>query len=127
MIVLFYFLPLSFIILFAFYTRWQIEDELDGKLHWSDADTKWHRYGLLMRTSFFLSMIGWCMYPKVSWIHFAILAPLMAVFFDMGINFARKRNLFAVGTGGWDKKIGYWKWLGYALWIAATILLPKLF
>ena len=125
MIFLFYFLPLSFIIFFALYTRWQIEDELDGKLQWTKPDQKWHRYGLLMRATFFLSMVGWCMYPKVSWFHFALLAPLMAVAFDMGINFARKRNLFAIGVDGWDKKIGYWKWPGYALWIIVTILIDK--
>jgi hypothetical protein len=123
MIALFYALPLGFILFFSLYTRWQIEDELDGKLEWTKPDEKWHRYGLQMRIMYFLSMVGWCMYPKVDWFHFALLAPIMAVSFDMSINFARKRNLFAVGVDGWDKKIGHWKWVGYVLWIVGTVFL----
>lgn len=120
---LFYFLPLTFIVLFAFYTRWQIADELDGRLEWSIADKKWHRFGLQMRAAFFVSMFGWCMYPKVDWMHVFILAPIMAAAFDIGINFARKRPLFSIGVDGWDKKIGKWKWVAYIIWLTASILI----
>ena len=119
--VLFYAIPTLFIMFFALYTKWQIVDEDDGTSAWTEADTKWHRYGLFMRATFFVAMLGWLIPTAVQWVDSLLLMPIMMIEWDIAINVARGRGIWDVGTGGWDAKIGKKKWAIYFLFLLVAI------
>jgi hypothetical protein len=117
-----YFLSLAYTAFFVLYTKYQIIDEDDGA-GWTDAETKWHRYGLLMRLTVALMGAAWVYLPAPNPVHFFIALPLAAAAFDLGINIARGRPIFDLGKGGWDAKIGIWKWVLYAAWFITTCII----
>ena len=124
MIVLFYLIPTLFLLFFAVYTDNQIKDEVDNDLSYNKLDARWHRAGLLMRSVFFLAMVVWVLPVKqfISWRHLVVLAPVMAIEWDMFINVIRGRKIFDVGEGGSDKRVGKRKWVAYFIWLVLSII-----
>lgn len=128
MIILFYLIPTLFLFFFAVYTDNQIKDEMDNDLTYNKLDAKWHRAGLLMRSVFFLAMVAWVLPLKqfISWKHLMVLAPVMAIEWDIFINVIRGRGAFDVGEGGNDAKVGKTKWIVYLIWLLLSFI-PFLF
>ena len=116
-----YVLRTLFTISFALYFKWQNLDEKDGWGGFNKPDKMWHAWGAVMRYSVDAIMIIAC-FLGAAWQDAVLATAIHPAIYDMSINVLalNKPLLYQGSSSWWDTKIGKWKWVAYAVVIAAA-------
>lgn len=114
-----YLVTILYTVCSVFYTKFQFEDE---KVGFEKAKGKWHPFRLAMAVLLYGGLLVGKYFSFDLW-DFALCAGLNVIF-DLGVNkFALHVKWFYNGeTAKTDKIFGKYKWYGYAVVLAASII-----
>lgn len=116
-----YLITILFTLAFVFYSKYQFEDEKAG---WAAAKSKWHPFGMAMRTLLFAALICNWFFP-FDWWDLILCGIINIILFDIGINIIalKVKWNYCGKTSAIDKNLGELKWYIYAVLLVTSILL----